>query len=325
MPGPRSMIAQVDAVRRRRRPRSAPGRAGGDQASDVGDDVGQRPLEQGRVGDHRRAACRARRPSTWSGRGRASRGPRRRRPRGRRAAAATVTAPACSRLMSSRLPTSRLSRSASVSIVSANSRRCSASHATSDWRRLVADALIEASGVRRSWLTAWSSAVRSSSASARWAATAASAWSRRDSQGEREAATGSVRSTRWSSARQAARPAARARCVPSSTRSQRVAVERFGRRVGARRWRRRPSRRRGWTAARRSGGRTWCAAGRAARAAGSGSPIRMPLVRASAPASARAWSASRLRRRDPVDEHAGADGGGHEDRERDDVLGVARS
>ena len=196
--------------------------------------------------------------------------------------------------MSRRLPTRRLRRSAAESIVCANSRRCSASHATSDWRRLVADALIDASGVRRSWLTAWSSAVRSWSASARCAATAASACSRRDCRASTRFDR-NVRSTRWSSADSWA-PRRTTTLVPSSMRSQRSPSVRVGRRivagagvddppvvtVGEQR-----------DALQGEGGP------QLVEQLGQrfGSPIRMPLVRASAPASARAWSASRLRRR----------------------------
>ena len=65
--------------------------------------------------------------------------------------------------MSSRLPTSALSRSASSSMVASSSLvAASGSKATSSASRLVAQALIEASGVRRSWLTAASRALRSS-------------------------------------------------------------------------------------------------------------------------------------------------------------------
>ena len=75
--------------------------------------------------------------------------------------------------MSSRLPISASSRSAFCSIVASRSASSSSDHDTSVCRRLLTDALIEASGVRRSWLTAASSAVRirlpSASASA-WAA-----------------------------------------------------------------------------------------------------------------------------------------------------------
>ena len=56
--------------------------------------------------------------------------------------------------MSSRFPTRSLSRSASTSIVSSRARACSSVKDTSSDSRLDADALIDASGVRRSWLTA---------------------------------------------------------------------------------------------------------------------------------------------------------------------------
>ena len=83
--------------------------------------------------------------------------------------------------MSSRLPTSALSRSLSSSIVSRNSVVASSVHSTSRCSRLVTDALIDASGVRRSCDTAASSAVRSSFASASPAAAATSARNRRRS------------------------------------------------------------------------------------------------------------------------------------------------
>ncbi len=95
--------------------------------------------------------------------------------------------PVCSRLMSSRLPMSASSRSALWSMVASSAAVSASLHCTSVCRRLLALALIEASGVRRSWLTAASSAVRirfpSASASA-WAAcvrsrsrsSAAAAW-----------------------------------------------------------------------------------------------------------------------------------------------------
>ena len=195
--------------------------------------------------------------------------------------------------MSSRLPTRRLSRSASTSMASANSRRCSASHATSDWSRLVADALIDASGVRRSWLTAWRSAVRSWSASVSRAATAASACSRRDCRA-RTRLDRNVRSTRWSSADRWA-PRRTRTAVPSAVRSQRSpsngSVGGSGPELASMIH---PSSRLDSSETASSGERA-CGAGRAGRAAGSGSPMRMPLVRASVPASARACSASRLR------------------------------
>jgi hypothetical protein len=89
--------------------------------------------------------------------------------------------------MSSRLSTSRVSRSASASMVTRNSRRCAWSHSTSGSSRLEADALIAASGVRRSWETELSRAVRSRSvstsasprrrSSSRWpCSTASAAW-----------------------------------------------------------------------------------------------------------------------------------------------------
>src|SRR3984957_14550114 len=81
--------------------------------------------------------------------------------------------PVCSRLMSSRLPISASSRSAFCSMVASRSPWSASDHSTSVCRRLLTLALIDASGVRKSWLTAASSAVRirlpSASASA-WAA-----------------------------------------------------------------------------------------------------------------------------------------------------------
>ena len=81
--------------------------------------------------------------------------------RPRRRSRLTSSAPVCSRLMSSRLPTSALRRSDSSSIVTRNSCRASGVHSTSSWRRLVTDALIPESGVRRSCETAERIAVRS--------------------------------------------------------------------------------------------------------------------------------------------------------------------
>ena len=68
--------------------------------------------------------------------------------------------PVCRRLMSSRLPMRASSRSAFCSIVASRSASSASDHSTSVCRRLLTLALIEASGVRRSWLTAASSAVR---------------------------------------------------------------------------------------------------------------------------------------------------------------------
>ena len=90
----------------------------------------------------------------------------------------TDSAPACSRLMSSRLSTRWASRSSDSSAVASSSSRSSWLHCTSCERRLVTAALAEASGVRRSWLTAASSAVRIRSASAMGRAASASAASR---------------------------------------------------------------------------------------------------------------------------------------------------
>ena len=79
--------------------------------------------------------------------------------------------PVCTRLMSSRLLISPSSRSEPSSIVASKVSSSSADHFTSSWRRLEIAALIDASGVRRSWLTAVSSAVRT-----RLASPSASAW-----------------------------------------------------------------------------------------------------------------------------------------------------
>ena len=80
--------------------------------------------------------------------------------------------------MSSRLSTRWVSRSSDSSAVASSSSRSSSVHRMSGERRLVTAALAEASGVRRSWLTAASSAVRIRSASAIGRAASASAVSR---------------------------------------------------------------------------------------------------------------------------------------------------
>ena len=98
----------------------------------------------------------------------------------------TVSADACSRLMSSRLPTRSVSRSVSSSIVRWNSSTSSGAQSMSRWRRLEIDALIDASGVRRSWDTACSSEPRSVFAAARPAALPASPCSRSRSAARRD-------------------------------------------------------------------------------------------------------------------------------------------
>ena len=90
-----------------------------------------------------------------------------------------VRAPVCTRLMSSRLPTRWLSRSVSSSMVERKSIRSASLQPTSDWRRLVTDALMDDSGVRRSCDTARRSAVRSASVSASDCACVACSCSRR--------------------------------------------------------------------------------------------------------------------------------------------------
>ncbi len=67
--------------------------------------------------------------------------------------------------MSSRFETSAVRRSVSSSIVSRNASSSCGDHSMSCWRKLDADALIDASGVRRSCDTACRSAVRNSLAS----------------------------------------------------------------------------------------------------------------------------------------------------------------
>ncbi len=64
--------------------------------------------------------------------------------------------------MSSRLAMKRFRRSDSSSMVSRKRRWSDAGHTTSSWRRLVTDAWIADSGLRRSWDTARRRAVRRS-------------------------------------------------------------------------------------------------------------------------------------------------------------------
>ena len=101
--------------------------------------------------------------------------------------------------MSRRLPTSTLSRSDSSSMVARNSWRAAGLQSTSSCSRLVTEALIDASGVRRSWETARRMAVRSWSPSALASASAASASSRPRSSAEPSWVANACR-TCWSSA-----------------------------------------------------------------------------------------------------------------------------
>src|SRR5581483_3586635 len=179
MPGPRSTIRTWTA------PGTPPastrtGTPGGDQA---------------RALSMRLASTRSSRAGSASTRGRVSAtptsttSPRARSPRLDRAAGTIsstptgrrwrVSAPAWSRLMSSRLATSPLRRSVSSSMVDKNSATASSDQSTSSWRRLETQALMLASGVRRSCDTAARRAARSSSARARRAASAAPSWRRR--------------------------------------------------------------------------------------------------------------------------------------------------
>src|SRR3954447_228643 len=86
---------------------------------------------------------------------------------------AGLTTPACSRLMSNRLSTSALSRSADSSMVATSSARSSSVSCSSPVRSADDAALMPASGVRRSWLTAASRAVRMLWAAASRSASAA--------------------------------------------------------------------------------------------------------------------------------------------------------
>ena len=109
----------------------------------------------------------------------------------------TLSAPACSRLMSSRFSTSRVSRSSDSRAVASSSSRSSARPLTSVLLRLSTAAVADASGERRSWLTAASSAVRSRSASAMGLAAAAASASSRCAR-TMPAWTPNTASSRWS-------------------------------------------------------------------------------------------------------------------------------
>ena len=138
--------------------------------------VAQRVVEH--VDEHALAAARGR-PAPAAG---PRRRRRRRRPRGlgqgerarrrrpRRAppaAACTLSAPAWRRLASSRLPTTASRRSAESSIVASSSSRSSLGpRRRRSGAGVLTPALIPASGVRRSWPTAASSAVRCASTAA---------------------------------------------------------------------------------------------------------------------------------------------------------------
>ena len=90
-------------------------------------------------------------------------------------AADTLSAPVCSRLMSRRFPTRASSRSASASIVSRKAPRSAGGQSISSSSREVTDALIPASGVRRSCETAERMASRRSLTRSRSSASEASA------------------------------------------------------------------------------------------------------------------------------------------------------
>ena len=74
-----------------------------------------------------------------------------------------LSAPPSIRDISSRFATNRFSRSASRSMARVKLRRSSSFHCTSSWSRLLAEALIDASGVRRSWEIEERRAARSTS------------------------------------------------------------------------------------------------------------------------------------------------------------------
>ena len=133
------------------------GRVGRRVAHGVADEVGERPLQQRGVGEHVGQRLGHVDLDVAGGRAEAGDARRARPPRRRSAARRRCSADACSRLMSSRLPTMSASRSVSSSIVASNSSTASGDHSTSRWRRLEIDALIDASGVRRSCDTACSS------------------------------------------------------------------------------------------------------------------------------------------------------------------------
>src|SRR4051794_24173205 len=110
-----------------------------------------------------------------------------------------ASAPAWSRLMSRRFSTRPRSRSSDSSAVASSSARSSSSKWTSALRRLLTAAVADASGVRRSWLTALSSAVRSRSTSA--SAPAVSAWAAsRSCRSATAACAAKASTTRWSAA-----------------------------------------------------------------------------------------------------------------------------
>ena len=192
--------------------------------------------------------------------------------------------------MSSRFPTRLLSRSASTSIVSRRARACSSVNETSAESRLDDEALIDASGVRRSWLTAASSAVRSSLPCMRASAAAASACSRRVSR-----ATAS-----W-----AAKAPSTSRSAPSEVGARDAQLdtlrEREGERLRARGRRAHRPRRGPPGRGRLRTTAAWSSRNRATRLASSsgiGSPLRSsdPAMPARASASPRARVASAARR-----------------------------
>ena len=100
--------------------------------------------------------------------------------------------------MSSRLATRASSRSTSSSIVSRKSDFASSVQSTSRWSRLVTEALIDASGLRRSCETARSRATRRASASATMTAAADSSRKRRRSSADTSCAPRACTSRRSS-------------------------------------------------------------------------------------------------------------------------------
>ena len=161
MPGPRSMIRSSTRSVRAARRRCGPERPAGCTARRSR--PGWRPPAPAGRG-------RPVRPAASVGTSRSSRSPREviatpgsstsSRPTGARL---TDSAPACSRDRSSRLVTSAVSRSRAWSAPASSSCRSARRHWISVLRRLETAALAAAIGVRRSWLTALSSAVRARS------------------------------------------------------------------------------------------------------------------------------------------------------------------